>query len=753
MRFLDWYTVSCYNSIMVLKGIIKKIRYYNADNGYAVVLVESKRKIYTCVGVLPPISEETEIELGGEMGMSKYGEQFNIHSARIILPTSNEGIVRYLSCKLFKGIGRVTAEAIVAEFGQDTFDVIRDTPQKLTNVNGLSINKAMKLNQSFNALIDMQDAIVYLQGLDISLNLGLKIFEMYGKATRETVLNNPYKLVEDIDGVGFYTADKIAQNIGIPRDSTFRINAGLQYTLKNDANNNGHSYLPKNELIKNTAKLLALPIEEYEDKLSEVIGDLEIVGKVVILERAGEIRVMNAKYYAGEKNIAMRLIRLLKDAKNIEIDIERDMSEFERLNNIELHENQKAAVRAAVKSGVNVITGGPGTGKTTIIKCVIAIFKGLGLKVELCAPTGRAGKRLQESTGENAQTIHRLLNLSMGSGHFYYNDDNKLPSDVIIVDEVSMCDEMIFNALIVAIARGARLIMVGDKDQLPSVGIGNVLSDIIMSDTVPVSYLTHIYRQSEESLIIENAHRINKGIMPVLRNKNSDFLFDKTENSEETLERVVSLVTARIPTHMGIAPTDIQVLCPLKRGAAGVNNINIELQRIINPPTTTKGEMVKGDNVYREGDKVIHTRNQYDMTWERDGEVGSGVFNGDMGTIMYADSDGLAVLFEDGRIAEYERADVNDLQLAYAISVHKSQGSEFDVAVIALSGGAPTILTRNLLYTAVTRAKKTSVLVGSMKTLSMMVNNNYTAKRYTMLSEFLQAEHKRSVYGSGVGDE
>lgn len=734
---------------MVIKGRIEKIIYRNADNGYTVLLLESGNKLVSCVGVMPPMSEDSEIEVAGEIKTNgKYGEQLEIHSVHIIMPTDKESMVRYLASGLFYGIGQSTAESIVATFGTDTFNVIRDNPNKLAKAKNVSRNKAVKLHEQFINLEDMQEAVVYLQGLDISLNLGLKIFKKYGKATRNTVMNNPYCLVEDIDGVGFYTADKIAATVGVPRDSEFRIKAGVQYVLKSVASNNGHSYLPKNELLEQTAKLLQLEINDYEEKIANTFSDLEIGGKIIIIERDGEQRVMFSRYYATERNIALRLIGLANNEPIMLSDIERECLEYERIAGITLHENQKIAIDNSIKSAVNVITGGPGTGKTTIIKCVIAIFKGMGLRVQICAPTGRAAKRLSESTGEDAKTIHRLLDLDFkdGKGFFTYNENTKLEADVVIVDEVSMCDEYVFNALVTAIPRGGRLIMVGDKDQLPSVGIGNVLADIIGSGIIPVSYLTHIYRQSEESLIIENAHRINKGVMPILRNQNSDFLFNAAATPVEVKDTCVSLVTERIPKYLGVKPSDIQVLCPLKRGVAGANNLNVELQRAINPPMKNKGELVIGDTVYRMGDKVIHVVNNYEMEWTRNGEEGKGVFNGDIGFITYADKDGLSIEFDDGREADYTRDEARELLLAYAISVHKSQGSEFDVVLIALTGGAYTILTRNLLYTAVTRAKKMSVIVGDTANLQKMVRNNYTAKRYTMLKEMLLDEQSRRRY-------
>ena len=515
---------------MLIKGSVERVVFRNAENGYSVLIISDSIISITAVGIVPPISEGEIVELEGDMiTNSKYGEQLKIKSAKICLPNSLDSMTKYLSSGLFKGIGEVTAESIVKEFGEQTFDIIEKSPARLVKAKGMSTTKAMNLHEAFIELKDMQNTMVGLQKLDISLNLALKIYKIYGNSTLNILNDNPYKLVEDVDGVGFVTADRIAQEIGIKPDSEFRVRAGIVYCLKQAAANNGHTYLPKAELMSIVLKLLCLNIEENESLFDNVLDVLEIGGIVVILQNDSKAIVMFNRYYLLERKISERLISLNNSQTQLHTDIRADISEFETINNIKMHDNQILAIENAVRYGVNVITGGPGTGKTTIIKCILFIFKKLNLNTRLCAPTGRASKRLAEACGEEAKTIHRLLDLNFknGKGYFTYSENTTLDADVIIVDEVSMCDEYVFSALLGAIKHGGRLIMVGDKDQLPSVGAGNILGDIITFNKLPVSYLTYIYRQEHQSMIVENAHRINNGEMPVIKNAESDFLYSK----------------------------------------------------------------------------------------------------------------------------------------------------------------------------------------------------------------------------------
>ena len=733
---------------MLIKGSVERVVFRNAENGYSVLIISDSIISITAVGIVPPISEGEIVELEGDMiTNSKYGEQLKIKSAKICLPNSLDSMTKYLSSGLFKGIGEVTAESIVKEFGEQTFDIIEKSPARLVKAKGMSTTKAMNLHEAFIELKDMQNTMVGLQKLDISLNLALKIYKIYGNSTLNILNDNPYKLVEDVDGVGFVTADRIAQEIGIKPDSEFRVRAGIVYCLKQAAANNGHTYLPKAELMSIVLKLLCLNIEENESLFDNVLDVLEIGGIVVILQNDSKAIVMFNRYYLLERKISERLISLNNSQTQLHTDIRADISEFETINNIKMHDNQILAIENAVRYGVNVITGGPGTGKTTIIKCILFIFKKLNLNTRLCAPTGRASKRLAEACGEEAKTIHRLLDLNFknGKGYFTYSENTTLDADVIIVDEVSMCDEYVFSALLGAIKHGGRLIMVGDKDQLPSVGAGNILGDIITFNKLPVSYLTYIYRQEHQSMIVENAHRINNGEMPVIKNAESDFLYSNIKGQEAIAETVVDMVSRRIPNYMNVDPYDIQVLCPLKKGVSGVNNLNVILQNAINPQASYKKEIKMGEHVYRQFDKVIHTVNNYDLEWTRGDEIGVGVFNGDIGKIIDVnENEGkLVVEFEDERVAVYTRDIFDQLLLAYSISVHKSQGSEFDIVVIVLMGGSYTLMTKNLLYTAVTRAKKMSDIVGDDKHLYSMVHNNYTAKRYTLLTQMLEEEFER----------
>ena len=733
---------------MKISGTVEKVIYRNEENGYAVIIVSDDSNSITAVGNMPTVTEGETLELEGAFGVNqKFGEQFAVTKVTVCLPTGLDSIAKYLSSGLFKGVGEVTADAIVDEFGEKTFEILEKTPMKLKTIRGVSAKKAMEIHETFISLKDMQTAILGLQTLEISLNLALKIYKIYGRATLDTINTNPYRLIEDIDGVGFATADKIAFGLGIAKDSEFRVRAGIIHILKYIATEKGHTYLPKDVLMSRAYDLLGLEYEVALDLCEQSIMSLEVTGVIAVIERDIDTAVMFSKVYLTERNIANKLISLTLNCAELHLDIEGDISEYERINNIVMHEGQRNAVKNAVNNGVNIITGGPGTGKTTIIKCILSIFKSRNLSVKLCAPTGRASKRLSESTGEEAKTIHRLLDLDFknGKGKFTFNSDTKLECDVVIVDEVSMCDEYVFNALLSAINRGSRIILVGDKDQLPSVGAGNVLGDIIGYGEISISELTYIYRQGQESLIIANAHRINNGEMPVIRNKDSDFLFSEVDGQSGVLDTVVNMVANRIPKYLNIAPSSVQVLCPMKKQLSGVNNMNKALQNAINPEAKTKPELKFMDGVFRTGDKVIHLINNYDLEWLRGTEVGMGIFNGDIGFIRQVDhvNNTLTVEFDDDRVAIYTREIFEQIKLAYAITVHKSQGCEFDVVVIVLMGGMPTLMTRNLLYTAVTRAKSMSVIVGSSAHMNHMVNNDFTAKRYTLLKEMLREEMSR----------
>ena len=733
-----------------VKGYVEEIIFRNIDNGYCVLLINAGNNLVTAVGVFPPVEEGEYLEMQGEHVVNnKFGEQFNVSECKIVQPDSVESIYRYLSSGLFYGVGEVTAKNIVNTFGARALEYIEKDPVKLSQVKGLSLKKAMAINEAFIVHKEQQATILYLQNFDISLNLALKIYKTYGDGTKRIIEKNPYQMVEDVDGVGFITADKIALKMGFDQYSRFRITAGIGHVLQEGASKNGHTYLERREVVSEVCRLLKMNEEEYRYMVDGIILDNVVMGKIVIIEEGGEECVMLTRMYENENGIARCLADMLVSAEEIDLNIDADIDEYQKSKDITLHENQIEAIKNCVKYGVNVITGGPGTGKTTIINCILTILKKQYMRTVLCAPTGRASKRLAEATGEDAKTIHRLLDLDFtgGKGHFTYNEDTKLDADVVVVDEVSMCDEYVFYALIRAIKRGGRLILVGDKDQLPSVGAGNILSDIIASGLVPVNYLTYIYRQSDDSLIISNAHKVNEGKMPTIDNKSKDFFVDAQTDTADMLRNCIDLVTKRLPSFSKLAPKDIQVLCPMKKGVIGVENINIEMQKALNPPDSSKGELRAGANIFRVGDKVIHTVNNYQMEWlSPDGLSGSGVFNGDIGYIIEVNKSApsLKVEFDDGKIATYKQENLDEIALAYAISIHKSQGSEFPAVIIMVSGGNPFLMTRNLLYTAITRAKQIVVIEGSKESLAKMVKNDYTAKRNTLLTQFLKENCKRA---------
>lgn len=736
---------------MKITGEVLDIIYRNAENGYSVILLESGVQLITAVGTFPPVINGELLELEGDwVHNSKFGEQFSATEVKVMPPTSKDSVFKYLSSGLFKGVGETTAYSIVEKLGEKALFYIENDPAKLAEIKGISLKKAMQIHETYLGLKDMQETILFLQGYGVPLNTALKIFKAYEKATKRIVQSNPYQLIDDVDGIGFVTADKIAKSIGIPEDSRFRISAAIVYVLKDAMNKNGHTYLPENEMINQVDALLEIGRTDADELISEVICDCEVQGKVVRLEKGGQTLIMYSRNYITEQSIAAHLVNLANTRSGLALDVDADIAEYEKINRIQLHESQKEAVKNCLNYGVNVITGGPGTGKTTIIKCIIYILQSQNYSVCLCAPTGRAAKRLSEATDLEARTIHRLLDLDFtdGKGKFTYNENTKLEQDVVIVDEVSMCDEYVFNALVKAVKYGGRLILVGDKDQLPSVGAGNVLSDVISCGKIPVSYLTHIYRQSEDSFIITNAHRINNGQMPVINNKSKDFFVDNKTDATAALNTITDMVSRRIPAYAGVSVRDIQVLCPMKKGIIGVENMNVRLQETLNPPSKDKAQLQVGNQVFRVGDKVMHIVNDYQLEWEnkQDMTVGTGVFNGDIGYIAEVDTaqPSLLVEYEDGKQVRYMQGDLDELTLAYAVSIHKSQGSEFPVVIIAVTSGNYMILTRNLLYTAVTRARNMVVLVGASENIQKMVKNNYTAKRYSLLSQFIDEKSARA---------
>lgn len=742
---------------MTLNGVVENIVFQNKENGFTVARVSANRELITIVGKLSKLYQGQEIcATGNFVTDARWGEQFRVDTYTVSEPKTTDGIIRYLSSGLIKGVGPITAKNIVDKFGEQTLDVIELSPLKLAEVHGVTEKKAAEIGIAFMELKKMQDVVMFLQNYNISTNMAMKIFNRYGDRAREIVQSNPYKLVEDMSRVGFKTADKIALSVGIEPDSEFRLRAGLVYVLNESSEHDGNTYLPMEDVLVALSKLLNIDVTEKLEQLEGVIDQL-VLESIVKRCKFNDINcLMLVKYYTTELKIATKLITLNESIEQFGIDVSQEIANFERFNKIEFHDDQKKAIELAVNNGVCVITGGPGTGKTTIIKCILRILKGQCGRIALLAPTGRAAKRMSESCKEEASTIHRALMIDYSGGEtkedtamFFFNETNKFPYDAVIVDEVSMVDANLMLSLLSALKAGTRLILVGDKNQLPSVGAGNVLADILNSNVIASAQLTHIYRQSEESLIITNAHAINDGNMPKIDNHSKDFFFEYRENVNDIANTILNMVSTRIPKFLNISPLKIQVLAPMRVGVCGVDNLNNLVQNRVNPAQDGKKEYKLDNCVFRIGDKVMQTSNNYTQTWKkpRDNgswELGEAVFNGDIGfvTDINEETDSLEVTFEDGRIADYTREDAKQMMLSYAITIHKSQGSEFDVVIIPIIAGAASILTRNLLYTAVTRAKRMVVLVGTKKNLHMMISNNYTAKRYSALAIFLQKQSK-----------
>ena len=701
------------------------------------------------VGKFPMIAEGERVQLFGEYQMNKkYGKQFVCDKIIILKQNTQEGIERYLSSGLIKGIGPITAHKIVQAFGDKTLDIIEFNYSRLTEVNGISPKKALDIFEGYAKIKEMQNAIIFLQEYGISTNLGIKIYNLYKAKTIEIVKNNPYQLIEDVDGVGFTTADRIAQNLGIDKDSDFRLRAGIVHSLKQMVEKDGNTYYGKNAFLNQVARLLLLDFEEIYSKLHDTLMNLQMDNVVRVFTYEDEEVVMLSKYYYLEQNIA-RMIRHLCLYGNQDLNLDEEIELYQNINKINLHQDQINAVKTAINNGVSIITGGPGTGKTTIIKCIVSLLKQMNAKVKLLAPTGRAAKRLSESTGEDASTIHRALEVTFENGRqtFVFNEHNKFKYDCVIVDEVSMIDVLLTNNLLKALKSGCKLILVGDKDQLPSVGAGNVLSDLLNCSGIAKAELTYIYRQKSDSLIITNAHLINEGKSPIIDNTCKDFFFDVKHDNQAIADDIIELATNRIPNHFRIDSSRVQVLAPMRSGICGIENLNELLQEQINPPKIYKNEIEANKTIYRQGDKVMQISNNYDMEWKKytDSvrvESGMGVFNGDIGTIesINRDNGEVVVYFEDGRRCTYLRTDLNQLVLAYAITVHKSQGCEFDAVIVPMISGTPLILTKNLLYTAVTRAKSIVVLVGEKANMMRMIKNNHIEKRFSMLGHFLKVE-------------
>ncbi len=739
------------------EGYVEKIIYHNESNGYTVFSVscEDSGEEETFVGTATGLSEGMYIIAEGEyVEHPTYDVQFKVASLEIKLPDDVESMEKYLSSGVIKGIGEVTAKRIIKKFKMDTFRIIEEEPERLAEIKGISEKKARDIGVQFNEKRDMRDALIYLAKYGINTALGVKIYNEYGPKMNSIIESNPYKIAEDIQGVGFKMADEIAKRAGIGTDSDFRIRAAIVYTLL-ESNRFGHMYLPKEMLLRKVSELLSdeeAGINVLEDSIINQIVGLSIDGKVMVKELSGKEIIYAAYNYYLELNCARMLLELrtYDDVPDVELDA--TISRIEDREGIVLDELQRKAVKEAAKEGFVVITGGPGTGKTTTINTIINYFEEQGLEILLAAPTGRAAKRITEATGYKAQTIHRMLELNGGvdgenSYKFERNASNPLETDVIIIDEVSMVDMYLLNGLLLAIMPGTHLIFVGDVNQLPSVGPGNVLKDIITSNQFTVCQLSKIFRQEEGSDIVFNAHKINNGEHFVMNNKSKDFFYLPRMNTKVIIDELGQLLSRKLPGFVEADSNEIQVLTPMRNGDLGVDNLNKELQKVLNPPTKTKFEKEVHNVIFREGDKVMQIKNNYKIEWaiyKGKGrfkiDEGVGVFNGDMGVIVSISdySETVTVLFDDNKEVEYGYANLDELELAYAVTIHKSQGSEYPAVVIPLLSGPRILMNRNLLYTAVTRAKKCVVIVGSNHMVELMIDNTEEQKRYTGLEVRLQ---------------
>ncbi|ADH60311.1 helicase, RecD/TraA family [Thermoanaerobacter mathranii subsp. mathranii str. A3] len=720
-----------------IEGVVEEIIFRNEQNGYTVLELSTQGLAVTAVGYMPFVNIGERIKIEGEwVEHPDYGEQIKVLNYQTLAPTTLEGIEKFLASGLIPGIGPVTARKIVKKFGVDSLNIIETAPERLKEIKGLSDEKIKRICEAYEMQKGVKEVMVFLQGYGISTAMAIKIYKEYGNNAIEIIKQNPYRLADDIFGIGFKTADKIAENLGVDPHSLYRISSGTRYVLMQYAAN-GHTYVPKELLKKEAASLLEVSEEEVEDSFVLLVQNEKIHIETFEDNTVG---IYYIPYYIAELHTAERLFNMtLMENKDLGLDVQKEIRNFEKETGILLAENQKLAVEEAVKNSVVVITGGPGTGKTTIINCIIRIFEKAGKKVALAAPTGRAAKRITEATGKEAKTIHRLLEYTYseeeGKG-FNKNEKDPLKYDVIIIDEASMVDILLMNALLKALPIGAKLILVGDADQLPSVGAGNVLRDIIDSGIVKVIRLKEIFRQQKQSLIVVNAHKINNGEYPTYNDKNSDFFFINANTQEDILKTILELVINRLPKAYGFHPiNDIQVLTPMRKGIIGVHNLNLELQKALNPHDKTKPEKTMKEFVFRVGDKVMQIKNNYKIKWKKGDEEGEGVFNGDIGIIQSIDEElqELTVYFDDEKFVTYDFSDLDELNLSYAITVHKSQGSEFPVVIIPITYGPPMLLTRNLLYTAVTRARKLVILVGQEKYLKFMIDNNRISKRYSGL--------------------
>lgn len=728
----------------VIKGYVDHFLYYNESNTYGVLELDTEDDDVICTGRFPGLTEGETIEVSGEwVDHPTYGVQLKVLNYEIIEPTDILDMERYLASGAIKGIGPSTAKKIIKHFGEDTFRIIEEEPERLSEIKGITERKAISIATQMSERHELRNVVMFMQKYGISNSMAIKLYDEYGSQIKSIILNNPYKLAREVNGIGFKRADEIAAKTGVKLDSEFRIQCGIIHCLK-EASTDGHTYLPREELIRSAYELLGVCESDIERQLDE----LKIERQLIEVKSEDRLNIYLSEYYQIEKNCAVKLLTLTRYSDRISAsELDSEIKSIESELDIELHDLQREAVIKALSEGLFILTGGPGTGKTTTIKSIISGLERRNLRFVLAAPTGRAAKRMSETTGYEASTIHRLLSIKhnpeeRADAYFEMNEDNPLDVDAVIIDEASMVDIFLFNSLLKAISPGCKLIIVGDSNQLPSVGPGQVLKDMLDSGVCPNVELKYIFRQSNESHIVTYAHMINNGEQIDFTTKYEDFFLLKRDNYEEIRQALLYLICEKLPKHFNTSPMQIQVLTPMKKGALGVWELNRILQECINPPSDKKVELEYGENIFRVGDKVMQTKNNYDMEWNImstygiSAQRGKGVFNGDIGIIDHINKPSrlIRITFDDGREAEYSYETLEELELAYAITIHKSQGSEYPVVIMPLLGGPRSLLYRNLLYTGVTRAKDCVVILGSENTVKEMIRCENENRRYTGLA-------------------